>query len=312
MSQAFTRRDRVSRTPALVLAVVLLAAGCAAGSPLVLPVRLEPERLTAPVDIGPLTDYESAVRSIAAVIVAELGLPLPRRFTLFVYPTREAYERGLTRDGHMLRGRAAEVAQYSVGLGQHRRLFVNDGALRDAPQSATVRILAHELTHLAQYELSSGRRGSSEQWLREGMADWVTSRVLERFGAGTSVYRRQRALRTVAPVLPTLEHDQLDLVDLGRPLGWETRHLRDGGQLTYGLALLLTEDLIRRRGFESLVDYFRAFAESDDRFGHFHSAFGLSLDDFEAHALNRLRDEAQATELVPAPGRLDTDSEPDA
>lgn len=308
MGNAFARCRRASRLPAAAVAVALLAAGCAAGSTLVLPIRIEPERLTAPAAARPFTDYESAVRSIAAIMVAELGLPLPRRFTLFIYPTRTEYERGLIRDGHMPQARAAEIAEYSVGLGQHRRLFINDGALRSAPQSASLRIVAHELTHLAQYELSGGRRGSSEQWLREGMADWVTSRTLERLGAGTSLYRRQRAVRTVARALPALEDDMLDLVDLGRPLGWETRHLRVGGQVTYGLALLLTEELIRRRGFESLIAYFQAFANSDDRFGHFRAAFGLSVEEFEAHALDRLRHEAQATELAPRRGVSGSDS----
>ncbi len=46
-----------------------------------------------------------------------------------------------------------------------------------------------------------------------------------------------------------------------------------GDRLTYGIAFLLTDDLIRHRGFESLRAYFRAFADSDDRFGHFRRAF---------------------------------------
>ncbi|MFQ5827659.1 MAG: hypothetical protein ACE5JD_00690 [Candidatus Methylomirabilia bacterium] len=280
------------RSLAAALAFSLLAAGCARTT-LVLPVRIEPETLSAPAAIDSLADYESVVRSIAAVMVAELGVPLPRQFTVFVCQTRAAYERTLIREGRTPAARAAEIAQYSVGLGQHQRLFIDDEGLRGAPRTARLRIVAHELTHLAQYELSDGRRGSSEQWLREGMADWVAVRVLERLGEDMFFHQRDRALRTVARALPRLEDKALDLVDLGRPLGWEARHLRSGSQLTYQLAFLLTADLIRQRGFESLIAYFRAFAHFDDRFGHFRRAFGLPVSEFESRALRRIHDELQ-------------------
>jgi hypothetical protein len=153
-------------------------------------------------------------------------------------------------------------------------------------------VLAHELTHVVQYQLAGGRRGHSEQWLREGMADWVASQVLERLGITTFSHEREEALRAVAGELPRLRDDPLDLVALGEPRGWETRHLRSGDRLTYRLAFLLADDLIRRRGLDRLLDYFGAFARSDDRFGHFQQAFGVSLGEFQASALERVRDAA--------------------
>jgi Peptidase of plants and bacteria len=188
--------------------------------------------------------------------------------------------------------RARDVASYSAGLGQHRRLFVNEAALGDRAPRVWLGVLAHELTHVAQYQLAGGRRGQSEQWLREGMADWVASRMLERLGVATFRQEREEALRAVAGELPRLRDDPLDLVALGQPREWETRHLRSGDPLTYRLAFLLTDDLIRRRGFDRLLDYFRAFARADDRFGHFQRAFGLTLGEFEASALPRVRGEA--------------------
>lgn len=144
---------------------------------------------------------------------------------------------------------------------------------------------------MAQYELSGGRRGSSEQWLREGMADWVACQVLERLGESTFAGERDAVLTAVALALPVLQGRPLDLIDLGRPLGWEARHLGLGDGPTYRFAFLLTDELIRRRGLPALLDYFRAFADSDDRFGNFQRAFGLSLREFEAEALIRVRAE---------------------
>lgn len=278
------------RSLAAVGLTALLLAGCAR-APFVLPVRVEPDTLAAWAHTRTPTDYGSAVRVIAAVMVLELELPLPDRFTVFVYPSRAGYQAGLVREGRLPPARAAEIAGYSVGLGQHRRLFVNDEALRGARRSVWLGVVAHELTHLAQYELTGGRRGRSEQWLREGMADWVAFRVLERLGEDTLHRQRERTLSAVAAALPAFRDDPLDLVVLGSPTGWAARSVRSGGRLTYGLAFLLTDDLIRRRGFESLRAYFRVFADSDDRFGHFRRAFGLSLTTFQSEALGRIRKE---------------------
>jgi hypothetical protein len=233
-----------------------------------------------------ITGYPSAVKAIAAVMTGEFGLPLPDPVTVFVYAGSRSYEEGLARHGRMSAARAAQIAGYSVGLGQPRQLFINDGALRGASRSTWLAIVAHELTHVSQYELSGGRRGRSEQWVREGMADWIACHVLERLGEGSVARYREAARQEVRTLLR--RDAELDLFALGRPLGWEQRQLGSSGSSVYRLAFLLTDDLIRQHGFERLRAYFRAFAASDDRLGHFHGTFGVSLADFEHAALFRL------------------------
>jgi hypothetical protein len=222
-------------------------------------------------------------------MVGELGLLLPSEFVVYVYPTRAGYARGLVEVGHFPRARAVEIATYSAGLGQAGRLFVTDAAFARVPRSRWLGILAHELTHVAQYELSGGRRGRSEQWLREGLADWVACRVLERLGEASVAQEHADALLAVARHLPALGEASVDLVRLGRPLDWEAEHLRAGDALTYRLALLLTAELIQQHGFERLLDYFRAFRDSDDRFGNFERTFGMTVAEFEAQGLGRIR-----------------------
>jgi hypothetical protein len=111
----------------------------------------------------------------------------------------------------------------------------------------------------------------------------------------------------VARGLPALREAPPDLVDLGNPRGWETRAFGAEGWIVYRLAFLLTEDLIRRRSFESLIAYFQAFADSEDRLRHFQRVFGLSLKEFERAALARILAEAQRCSPVlltesPGPG----------
>lgn len=58
----------------------------------------------------------------------------PLSQTAFVYPTRAEYRQGLVRLAGISPVRAAELADDAVGLGHHRRLFINDEALRGAPR----------------------------------------------------------------------------------------------------------------------------------------------------------------------------------
>jgi hypothetical protein len=287
---------RSSRGLAAAAALAWILAGCARATQVV-PVRIDP-------DVAPgralrsVRGYESAIHGIARLMVAELRLPLPSRLTVFVYPTRIEFERGLAREMDLPPARAAMIADSAVGLGQARRVFINDEALRGVPRRAWLGLVAHELTHVAQYELAGGRRGRSEQWLREGMADWVAAWILERLGEASTHEWRQRALGAVAAVGTDARHGPSNLVVLGHPRGWKGRLLAAGRAPTYGVAFLLTDGLVRDHGLNGLIAYFRAFAESDDRFEHFRRAFGESLGEFERRALDRIRREAHTLPRV--------------
>ncbi len=263
-------------------------AGCA-GETRVLQFWIAPDPLAVPAASGEITNYEEAVRAITGIMVRELDMPLSGPLTVFVYATREAYAAALVSTEGLVPGQAAKIAAYSVAVTDHDRLFINDADMRDLPQREWLAIIAHELAHHAQYQLSGGRRGRSEQWLREGMADWVACRVLDRLGLTTFRDERERALHEIAIGWPEVARKRLDLVELGRPRGWEARHLQPDGHLVYRLAFLLTDDLIRQHRWSRLLDYFRAFAESDERFDEFQRAFGESLEQFGVDAFARLR-----------------------
>jgi len=269
---------------------VMLTAGCARETR-VLRFWIASDPPPVPAAPGEIATYEKAVHTITRIMVRELDMPLSGPLTVFVYPTREAYADGLVSTGRLAPEQAAKIAAYSVAVTEHGRLFINDEGMRDLPQSEWLAMIAHELTHHAQYQLSGGRRGRSEQWLREGMADWVACQVLDRLGRTTLRREREHALREIAAAWPELASEPLDLVELGRPRGWEARHIEPDGHLVYRLAFLLTDDLIRQHRWPRLLDYFRAFAESEERFDEFRRAFGESLERFGADALARLRND---------------------
>jgi len=263
-----------------VLAVVL--AGCASGRTVV-PVRMQPAALVTSGAVD-LSSHEATVRGIAGVIVRDLGLPLPETVTVYVYSSRQVFEQGLVDDGRVSRIRAAELSDFAVGVGKRRQLLLHHEP--NVGGAEWVRLVAHELAHVSQIELAEGE-GRVEQWLAEGLAEWVAFRVLERLRLDTVVRRRLVAVETVRDHEPVLAR-HLDLETLGTPRGFTVRHLREGSQPTYQLAYLLADYLIARDGLDRVVGYFRSFATSADRRGNFAAAFGQSLEDFEQEALAHL------------------------
>jgi hypothetical protein len=245
---------------------------------------MQPATLVAPAGPVDLSSHEATVRGVAAVIVREVGLPLPERVTVFVYSSREVFEQGLVDDGRVSRLRAAELSDFAVGLGKRRQLLLYQEP--DVGSAEWVRLVAHELTHVSEIELAEGE-GRAEQWLAEGLAEWVAFRVLERLDLDTVVRRRIVAIETVRDHGPVVT-GHLDLETLGTPRGFTIRHLREGSQATYQLAYLLADYLIARDGLARVLGYFRSFAGSRDRQANFAAAFGQSLGEFEAEALGHL------------------------
>jgi hypothetical protein len=159
-------------------------------------------------------------------------------------------------------------------------VYVNLAAFARWNWNARIAVLSHELAHVAQYELSGGRRGTSDQWLREGFADWVQVHVLDKLGVLTrddSLARNSRVIsrsgaREQLPPLSTL-------VDFPE---WVAVATGAASKLLYPYAHVATDFLIRRHSLPEAVQYFRLFADSDDRIANFRQAFGEDWNTFDA------------------------------
>jgi hypothetical protein len=195
------------------------------------------------------------------------------------------FEQGLISDGRLPALRAAELSEFAIGVGKRRQLLLHDPGRPPAARE-WLRLVAHELTHVAQIELAQGE-GVAEQWLAEGMAEWAAFRVLERLGVDTLVERRAAAFGHVREH-PALREGRLDLEQLGTPRGFTRRHLHDGSLATYQLVVLMTDYLIRRDGFDSLLRYFKGFAAGRSRHEGFRLGFGQSLQEFEQEMVRHL------------------------
>jgi hypothetical protein len=269
----------------LALLVLAVIGGCG-NSRLVLPISIDPLAITPPRDGRELRTDAIAVRGIAAILARELGLPVPSRFTVFVYDSAKSFERGLIQDGDVSPARAAELSDFAIGVGRRRQLLLNEEGI-DPSRREWLRLIAHEMTHVCQIELAEGE-GRAAQWLAEGMAEWVAFTVLERLQLDNMPNRRdiaRRGIRNHAALVSA----RLDLATLGTPRGFTVRHRRDGSVPTYQLAFLMADYLVQRHGFGRVVDYFRSFRASQNPRENFETAFGVNLDDFEREILTYLK-----------------------
>jgi hypothetical protein len=280
------RRPRILRLFGLsALLGLVVVAGCGSGR-FIYPVAMDPAALARPASARALKTHEDAVRGISAILVHDLGLPVPGSVTVYVYESRRVFERGLIHDAHVSPARAAELSDFAIGIGKRRQLLLNDeGTERNGRE--WLRLIAHELAHVCQIELTQGE-GLAEQWLAEGMAEWIAFTVLERLGLDTVQARRHLAragIRNHAALVAA----RLDLETLGSPRGFTVRHRREGSLPTYQLAFLMADYLIERDGFAQVVEYFRAFGASHDRRRNFAEAFHQTLEEFESEILTHLK-----------------------
>ena len=270
--------------PALALAavtVLLLGGGTARVAPSTAAAGVAGTTAGVQVIGGPRTED---IERIVDILTQDLGLPLPAGTRVHVYTTREAFRRGLVKDAAMGEEGADELAAFAIGIARPGRALLN-GRLAGGG-GEWLRLVAHELTHVAQFELAGGE-GRAEQWLAEGMAEHVAFQALERLDEGSLTMHRRVALVRVQRQ-PAFAHGRLDLSTLGSPRDFTLRHQREGSVETYHLTFLLADYLIERHGFGAMVEYFSRLKRQPSE-AAFRSAFGYSIAAFETQALAHLR-----------------------
>ncbi|HXW05858.1 MAG TPA: hypothetical protein VD833_11540 [Vicinamibacterales bacterium] len=227
-------------------------------------------------------DYRTAAATVVTIAQRDLRFgTFPVTFEF--HSNRAAFERRLLGVGYDP-GLARSTAQTMTAVGGHRRVLINEGNLDRMPWPARLALLAHELGHSLQYELGGGTRGTSDQWLREGFADWLSIRVLERLDAASmsdARATRRREFRAAGRSAPRLD----DLVTFRQ---WVAAGERQG-PAAYALAFLAVDFLLARHDVAPVVEYFGLFAASQDRMGNFRRAFGQDLESFQAEFEASLR-----------------------
>jgi hypothetical protein len=227
--------------------------------------------------------HREAVEEVAAVM-QDLGLALPTTLQVYVYDTGATFRQGLVDEAYVRPGRAEEIAAFAAGLARPGRVLLNSQAVRGRREWR--RLIAHELTHVAQFALAGGD-GRADQWLAEGLAERVAFEVLERLGLDDLAERRAAALAGIRRH-PGFAAGRLDLAALGSPREFTFRHQRDGSTETYQLVFLMADHLVERFSLEAVLGYFHR-CRTLDRTRAFEATFGLTVRQFETEMLVVLR-----------------------
>jgi hypothetical protein len=220
--------------------------------------------------------YANDVAAIAATFQSALALPAVE-VPLVLFPNRRAFAAGLVERGYTTE--LAEIASGFDAIGGASAVLVNAQIVDRYERRRRIRLLAHELVHSMQYRLSGGTRGASEQWLREGFAEWVACRVAAHMRAGDFDELRDEALAPLSAVQPGTPPAPLG--ELSTFPQWARAQRQSGGHL-YAQAFLGAELLIDTHGVGAVAEYFARFAYGTERRQAFADSFGMDLREFES------------------------------
>ncbi len=278
------KKLRVSFLPIVVLIEIGVALSGCATTPRVIPVPTSPGAVRpAPEQI---TDYPKALAAIVSVLTEEFKVPVPR-VDLYLFPSRYALEKALLKEMPNDQTRAREIAGSALGAAGRDKIFGVEPVLERYRWQFRILLLTHELTHTVQFALADGR-GTSDQWLREGFADWTASRVLESLGFDTYAQIRGDYLLHIRSARDYQPFPSLWQLVSSR--GWHNVALKHGSAMTYGQSFFAVEFLIQRHGVQAVIEYFHLFARSQDRIGNFRVTFGQPFYLFELEFATYLQD----------------------
>jgi hypothetical protein len=248
-------------------------------------------------DLKRISTYEEALATVLQAMQGELGLPR-LQVTLVFLPDARGLEALLLRIGYPP-PLARSAARQLVAIGGYRTVLVNQARLESQGWRWRLFILAHELAHVLQYELGGGTRGASAQWLREGFAEWVATRVT----AGPEQVEDQKARQQAIIRMRTYAQSRFPVTlapggfARGEPFParvvvpplselrsfpqWLEQSRGDAGPVLPDYAFLAVDTLLEQHGRPAILRYFELFAVRQDAAANFLEVFGESEEQFE-------------------------------
>jgi hypothetical protein len=227
------------------------------------------------------SSYEAALTLVLDALERELELPRVD-VSLVLFPSQRAFEQGLLKIGYT-KSLARSASSFNA-IGGRRAVLMNAGTTDGLTRTQRIRLIAHEVVHTLQYQLSGGTRGASEQWLREGFAEWVACRVTARLGLASFDSLREDLIGQLSGARFGMPHAPFE--NLATFPQWVEAQQRYDVPL-YAQAFIAAELLVEMRGIPAVVGYFERFKHTQDRASAFTEAFGLEPAAFDRTFMRR-------------------------
>ena len=267
-------RERSNSAEALAAALLLLVAAASCAKRPAITEIVAPGETSGATSSDRQARYSADVGAIARAFDAAVQLP-PVEAEIVLFPNRRAFERGLVEIGYT--ERLARTASAFDAIGGARAVLVNAQVVDSYDRTRRVRLLAHELVHTMQYRFGGGTRGASEQWLREGFAEWVACRVAAHLRLASFDALKDDVLAPLGQLATGTAPTPLQ--DLSTFAQWAEAQRR--APALYAQAFLGAELLVQQHGVPAVVRYFESFRTTTDRHRAFVEAFGVELRAFE-------------------------------
>lgn len=224
-------------------------------------------------DVRQIKDYPAAFAAIlGALPEVHPALDVVRTIDVTLYQSTPSYQRGLVTELGWRPADAPEMARLTMATASRTKILVNQARHRCVPWQGRVKHLAHEVGHLIHDALGAYR---ADGWFREGFAEWVGYRVLERLGGDPF----EQSLNQKRHRLPYFKKPLPRLSDLTGDSAAMARH--GGLEAAYTVSFLAVNHLLEQAGVESVVGYFRGLGALGGSSETFRGAFGRESGQFE-------------------------------
>jgi hypothetical protein len=234
--------------------------------------------------LSPSSDYRVQTAAIASELVTELRLP-NFQGVLYVYSSLDEFKVGFVKEGDA--GGSTDLNNEAEAVTACKSKKILAYWSSRVPFAMRVKLLAHEMTHLAHFALGNWSCSRREHaWLMEGFANWMAFRTIERLSVTTFNAEREDFLNGIRAFRSKQEFPSLKLLSTYED--WLKMRQAYGYSGTYQPSFFAVDYLFQRNGLDSIVKYFTLFQHSADADSNFKSAFGLELADFERDFSNYL------------------------
>jgi hypothetical protein len=223
-----------------------------------------------------VSEVQRAIDEYNALLKENLGLAIEDDVRVIISPSKESYATLLHGIGGQNYEEAKLASEVTGGMFIHNRhlvlLYLKDNAWIGRLRF----VLAHELTHALQLQLSKSEK--PPRWLNEGMADWFGSLLSQRMGTKVMDTWKDELLDTLSSSRSMLKPGEIARANLNDWNLWNKQKRRP-----YELSDLMMLKLAERQEgkiFTNLVGYYRCLNGFSFESTCFSEHFGLKENDF--------------------------------
>jgi hypothetical protein len=213
------------------------------------------------------------------------GMELKKELRVILVPDKDVYAKTLMREAKVDQKEAERRARTTLGWSTGNGIIQNTGGIPNARRR--IYNISHEIVHGYQAQECAGDCAKII-WLYEGTAGVLATRIVDMCGLRPLAEHRRGWLQQVKN-----KAGNALLKDLKSRDDWYRALDKHGVEEVYGFAGLAVFDLVDKKGYESLFNYFHSLKNSGSQ-ESFQRSFGMDLNAYEKQFDEQIKKELAA------------------